>query len=346
MKAIVIHAPRDLRLEDHEPDQPGPGEVSVRLAMGGVCGSDLHYYNHGGFGSVRLREPMVLGHEVSGYVETIGPGVEGLAKGDLVAVSPSRPCGKCSYCAAGLRNHCLNMRFYGSAMPFPHVQGAFRELLVAEASQCERANGLSPGEAAMAEPLSVCLHAARRAGEILGKRVLVTGCGPIGVLCILAARRAGASEIVATDLASNAVNHAQRAGADRVINLTDTPDGLVPYEANKGHFDVLFECTGVASALAGGLSVMRPRGVVLQLGLGGDMTLPVQMITAKELELRGSFRFHEEFATAVSLMEKRLIDVAPLITHTLPVSEAERAFQIANDRGQAMKAQIAFGGAS
>ncbi|MGD1922717.1 MAG: L-idonate 5-dehydrogenase [Paracoccaceae bacterium] len=343
MKAIVIHAPKDLRIEDHDPGQPGADQVSIRLAAGGVCGSDLHYYNHGGFGAVRLKQPMILGHEVAGHIEATGSNVTGLAPGDLVAVSPSRPCGLCRYCAEGLRNHCLDMRFYGSAMPFPHIQGAFREILIADAIQCVKADGLTPGQAAMAEPLSVCLHATRRAGEMLGKRVLVTGCGPIGVLCILAARRAGAAEIVATDLAPNALAHARRAGADRVINMAETPDALDAYSADKGTFDVLFEATGVASALAGGINAMRPRGVVMQLGLGGDMTVPVQTLTAKELDLRGSFRFHEEFATAVALMQKGLIDVAPLITHTLDLADAEQAFLIAGDRSQSMKAQIAFG---
>ena len=342
MKAIVIHAPKDLRIEEHSAEEPGPGQVAVKLAVGGVCGSDLHYYNHGGFGAVRLKQPMILGHEVSGHVAALGEGVAGLAVGDLIAVSPSRPCGDCGYCAEGLRNHCLNMRFYGSAMPFPHIQGAFREVLVADAAQCFCAEGLSPGQAAMAEPLSVCLHAARRAGELLGKRVLVTGCGPIGVLCILAARRAGAAEIVATDLTSNALGHAECAGADRVINMADQPDVLDRYAANKGTFDVLFECTGVAAALAGGISAVRPRGVVVQLGLGGDMMVPVQTLTAKELDLRGSFRFHEEFGMAVSLMQKGLIDVNPLISHTFDLAEAESAFQIANDRSQAMKTQIVF----
>ncbi|MEM1299163.1 MAG: L-idonate 5-dehydrogenase [Pseudomonadota bacterium] len=343
MKAIVIHAPKDLRIEERAAEQPGPGEVAIEVAAGGVCGSDLHYYNHGGFGAVRLREPMILGHEVAGHVTALGEGVAELAVGDLVAVSPSRPCGECRYSREGLHNHCLNMQFYGSAMPFPHIQGAFREVLVAHAGQCVRAEGLSPGQAAMAEPLAVCLHATRRAGEMLGKRVLVTGCGPIGVLCILAARRAGATEIVATDLTPNALAHAEKAGADRVINMAETPEILDAYAVEKGYFDVLFEATGVAAALAGGINAVRPRGVVMQLGLGGDMNVPVQTLTAKELDLRGSFRFHEEFATAVALMQRGLIEVSPLITHTIPLAEAETAFQIANDRSQAMKAQIAFG---
>ncbi|MEP2640666.1 L-idonate 5-dehydrogenase [Roseobacter sp.] len=342
MKSVVIHAPRDLRIEDSPEDTPGAGQVQIAIAAGGICGSDLHYYQHGGFGTIRIKEPMILGHEVSGHITALGPDVTGLQVGQLVAVSPSRPCGQCKYCVEGTHQHCLNMRFYGSAMPFPHIQGAFRQTLVADQRQCAPADGISPGEAAMAEPLAVCLHGARQAGELLGKRVLVTGCGPIGLLCILAARRAGAAEIVATDLTDFTLNMAAQNGADRVINAQTEPDALKAYEADKGHFDVLFECTGAAPALIGGIGALRPRGVIVQLGLGGDMTLPLQAITAKELQLRGSFRFHEEFFTGVELMRKGLINVKPLITQTLGLTDAVAAFELASDRTQAMKTQIAF----
>lgn len=239
-------------------------------------------------------------------------------------------------------NHCLNMRFYGSAMPFPHIQGAFREVLVADASQCAPADGLTPGEAAMAEPLAVCLHAVGRAGPMLGKSVLVTGCGPIGILCILAARRAGADLIVATDLSAFTLAMAKRAGADVTLNMGDNAGSLEPYTRDKGSFDVLFECSGAAPALVAAIPAMRPRGMIVQLGLGGDMTLPVQAMTAKELSLTGSFRFHEEFQTGVNLMQKGLIDVKPFITQTFPLDQALEAFQTAGDRSRAVKAQIDF----
>jgi L-idonate 5-dehydrogenase len=343
MKSIVIHAAKDLRIEERPVSEPGPGEVEIAIATGGICGSDLHYYNHGGFGAVRLKEPMILGHEVAGHITRLGSNVSGLSVGQLVAVSPSRPCFTCRYCKEGRHNQCLNMRFYGSAMPFPHIQGAFREVLVADQRQCAPADGLTPGEAAMAEPLAVCLHATRQAGEMLGKRVLVAGCGPIGLLSILAARRAGASEIVATDLSDFTLKMARDNGADRTVNMAREPGGLKSYEVNKGTFDVLYECTGAAPALAAGIAALRPGGVIVQLGLGGDMQVPVQTITAKELQLRGSFRFHEEFFIGVELLRKGLIDVKPLITHTMRIDEAVAAFEIASDRSQAMKAQIAFG---
>ncbi len=342
MKAIVIHAAKDLRIEDRPVSEPGPGQVRIRLATGGICGSDLHYYNHGGFGSVRLREPMILGHEVAGHVEALGDGVKNLSAGQLVAVSPSRPCGQCRYCLEGKQNHCLNMRFYGSAMPFPHIQGAFRQTLIADASQCVPADGLTAAEAAMAEPLAVCLHAVRQAGDLLGKRVLVTGCGPIGVLTILAARRAGAAEIIATDLSDFTLDAAHEAGADTALNVAATPDALIRFETDKGYFDAMFECSGADPAPASGIPALRPNGILVQVGMGGDKTVPMQMVTAKELTIRGTFRFHTEFATAVELMQKRLIRVTPLITHTLPIAEATKAFDLANDRAQAMKVQLDF----
>lgn len=342
MRSIVIHKAKDLRIEETEVQTPNAGEVLVRIATGGICGSDLHYYNHGGFGTIKVKEPMILGHEVSGYIEEVGPEVEDLAVGDLIALSPSRPCNECQYCLEGKQNHCENMRFYGSAMPFPHIQGAFREMIVADASQCVKAEGLTSGEAAMAEPLSVCLHATRRAGDMLGKKVLITGSGPIGTLSVLAARAAGAAEIVVTDLEDQALSYASKVGANKTINMLTQASELDVYKEGKGYFDVLFECSGAAPALAAGISVMRPRGIVMQLGLGGDMSIPMQALTAKELDLRGSFRFHEEFAMSVKLMQQGQIDVKPLISHTVKLDDAISGFEIAGDRKQAMKAQIEF----
>ena len=344
MKSIIIHAAKDLRIEEQVAEAPGPGQVQITLAVGGICGSDLHYFNHGGFGAIRLREPMVLGHEVSGYITGLGQGVSGLKVGQLVAVSPSRPCHDCKYCREAMFNQCLNMRFYGSAMPFPHIQGAFREVLVADASQCAVADGLTAAEAALAEPLAVCLHAARRAGPMLGKSVLVTGCGPIGILCILAARRAGADLIVATDLSKYTLGMADKAGADITINMAEDAAALADFAKDKGRFDVLIECSGAMAALTAAIPAMRPNGTIMQLGLGGDMTLPVQAMTAKELTLKGSFRFHDEFNTGVSLMQKGLIDVKPLISQTFGLDHAVEAFETASDRSRAMKVQIDFTG--
>jgi L-idonate 5-dehydrogenase len=343
MRAVVIHAAKDLRIEPVAVGEPGPGEVRIRLERGGICGSDLHYYHDGRIGSIVLREPMVLGHEVAGLVEQIGAGVDNVAPGDRVAVSPSRPCRTCRYCQAGKQMHCLDMRFYGSAMRFPHVQGAFQEALVAEQAQCFKVPAnLSAGEAAMCEPFAVTLHAVRRAGPLLGKRVLVTGCGPIGVLTILAAHIAGAAEIIATDVTEAPFALARTFGANLTLDVAANPAALAPYTRDKGYFDVLMECSGNERALLGGLDALAPQGIVVQVGLGGHFSLPVNLLVAKEIELRGTFRFHEEFALAAALIGSRRVDVRPLISAVLPVERAVEAFDLASDRNRAMKVQLAF----
>jgi L-idonate 5-dehydrogenase len=283
---------------------------------------------------------MILGHEVAGVVEAAGQGVTGLAPGQAVAVNPSLPCGRCRFCQEGLQLHCLDMRFYGSAMRDPHVDGGFRETLVCEAIQAvPLPPGLDTAMAAFAEPLAVCLHAARQAGPLLGWRVLVTGCGPIGVLAIAAARMGGAREIVATDLTDAPRAVALKMGADRF--LAD-PESLAAYAPDKGHFDVALEASGSPRAVLGILPVLKPAGTIVQIGIGGDAAIPLSILAAKEITWRGTFRFHAEFAMAVEALAARRIDVAPLLTARFPVEEAVAAFDLAGDRSRAMKVQIAF----
>ncbi|HEX2553941.1 MAG TPA: L-idonate 5-dehydrogenase [Microvirga sp.] len=344
MRGVVIHGPRDLRIEEVAAGPLGPRDVQVRIEAGGICGSDLHYYHHGGFGTVRLREPMALGHEVAGVVEAVGSEVSTVTAGTRVAVDPSRPCGTCRYCRAGQGNQCLDMRFMGSAMRFPHVQGGFRQSITIDEGQAVAVPpAMTMAEAAMAEPLAVCLHAARQAGPLMGARVLVTGCGPIGSLAVLVARFSGASEIVATDVAAHPLAVARRLGATRTIDVAAEPEGLAPFGAEKGTFDVLFEASGNAAALRGALEVLRPGAVIVQVGLGGEMTLPMNLIVAKELQVRGSFRFDREFRLAVDLIGRGLVDVKPLLTETVPFEQAAEAFALASDRSRAMKVQLSFG---
>ena len=344
MKAIVCHAPEDLRLDTFDTDALGTHQLQVDVAYGGICGSDLHYYHHGGFGTVRIKEPMVLGHEVSGIVRTVGSAVQNFKAGQRIAISPSRPCGQCQYCQKGQHNHCLDMRFFGSAMRFPHVQGAFRQTLVIDASQAHPLNdSLSLSLAALAEPLSVGLHAIQRAGSVFGKQVLVTGCGPIGTLLIGALRRAGAARIVAVDIADKPLECARAMGADETINIAKNSEALAPFALNKGVFDVMFEASGNDRALRSGLDVVAPRGVIVSIGLGGDSTLPLNQLVGKELELRGTFRFHEEFAVAVRFLNEGLIDGRPVISHVMDFDDAIHAFELASDKSQAMKVQINFG---
>jgi L-idonate 5-dehydrogenase len=343
MKSVICHSAQDLRIESIELPPLGENQLRVKVAFGGICGSDLHYYQHGGFGTVRIKQPITLGHEVSGIVDGWGGQVSGFERGQRIAISPSRPCGQCRFCQAGQHNHCLNMRFYGSAMPFPHIQGAFSEAIVIERYQAHPiAAHLSLSEAALAEPLSVGLHAISRAGSVLGQQVLVTGCGPIGLLLIGALRRAGAGRIVACDIASLPLNCARDMGADETINLSTEADRTEVYKAEKGQFDTVFEASGSQAALRTALDLIRPRGVLVTVGMGGDVSLPMTQLVAKEVDLRGTFRFHAEFATAVRFLNEGLINGKPVITRVLPMDQAIEAFKLAADKSQSLKVQIQF----
>ena len=338
MKAVVIHSPFDLRVDDIEEQAVAANDVKVRIEAGGICGSDLHYYRHGGFGTVRLRQPMVLGHEIAGTIVELGSNVAGLAIGQRVAVNPSRPCGTCRYCAAGKRNLCTDIHFYGSAMRFPHVQGGFREFLVCEAAQALPVPvHVSAAEAAFAEPLAVSLHAASQAGPLLGQRVLVTGAGPIGVLTAAVARRAGAREIVVTDILEAPLAIARKVAADRTINVIGDSAGLP-----EDYFDVMFEAAGSASTIREGLSAVKRGGTIVQVGQGAEATLPMSQIVTREITIRGAFRFDTEFEFAIAMIASGSLPTEVLLTDTFGLEDAREAFDIASNKERSMKVQLRF----
>jgi L-idonate 5-dehydrogenase len=341
MQSVVLHEPLDLRIEKRFRPTPGPGEVLVRIERGGICGSDLHYYRHGGFGTVRMKEPMTLGHEISGRVEALGPNVSGLAVGTLVAVNPASPCGICKFCRMGEPIHCLDMRFLGSAMRTPHVQGGFSQHLVCRSENAVPLASADLSAGAFAEPLAVCLHAVSEA-PVYGSRILIMGAGPIGSLLVVAARFAGAREIVAVDVRDEPLAYASKVGADRTINIAERAEELEPFAVNKGYFDVVFEAAGQASTVASALQYARPRGTIILVGQGATAELPVSGVVSKELNLRGSFRFDTEFALAVDLIGSRRVDISPLLSNTLPFTEARRAFELAGDKSRSMKVQLDF----
>jgi L-idonate 5-dehydrogenase len=316
VKALLIHAAHDLRLEEVAEPQYAANEVLVRLGAGGICGSDLHYFAHGGVGDFKLREPMTLGHEVAGEVVAVGAEVSRVKVGDRVAVNPSRPCLHCEQCLSGRSNLCPNMRFFGSAARFPHVQGAFAELFVARQDQCETLpHDVSYAVAACAEPLAVTLHAAAQAGPLLGTQVLVVGAGPIGSLLAASARLSGATAVTVTD-------------------LQDAP--------LKGKFDVAFEASGSPAGLASALGALRPGGRLVQVGMlpSGLTQAPLNPMISREITFIGSFRFHREYSWAVQLLAAGRIDVTPMLSARFPFSQAQEAFALAADRERAVKVSL------
>ena len=346
MLAAVCHGKKDLRIEPVVDRPIGPDEVRVAVAFGGICGSDMHYYHRGAVGDFALREPMRLGHEISGVVVELGSEVRGLAPGMKAALDPSRPCRTCRYCREGRANLCSNMFFLGSAGRFPHVQGGFAQHLVLRQDQVIPV----PAETdllklSVAEPLSVALHAVRRAGALMGRSVIITGSGPIGLLTARAAKFAGAVEVVSTDIEDAPLAIARaRMGASGTVNVASDPDGLEPFQADGGRFDVGFEASGSAAALASLFKVVRRGGRIVQVGMlpPGDAPTPVNQLQSREIDLVGAFRANDEFPLAVELIVSGAIDVSPILSGVYPLAEAVTAFELAGDRSQVVKLHLAL----
>ena len=338
MLTCRIHAKEDLRIEPAEDPQIGPGQVLIRLGAGGICGSDLHYYFEGRNGSFVIREPLIPGHEASGVVAKVGPGVTRVKPGDKIAVSPSHACGHCDYCREGREHLCRNMRFLGSASLYPHVQGMFCEYFVMGERQCYPVAGdISLGELAFAEPLAVALHAVNRGPVLVGKSVLITGAGTIGCLTVIAARLAGARQITVSDVIDRPLATATEVGADRTVRADRDADALATPQ-----FDVAYEVSGSFAALKACVAAVKRGGTVVQVGTLPHEPLPfvVNEIMSKELDLKGAFRWGIEFDWAVDYLSSRRVDVRPLLSGQFPLQDAVKAFELAKDKTRSTKVQV------
>lgn len=317
-------------------------KVVVKITRGGICGSDIHYYYHGGIGDLKLQHPMLLGHEVIGKV--VNPGkCTSVTPGQNVAINPSLPCGHCKYCLEGKENHCTDMYFFGSAMRNPHVHGGFAGYLSIDPRRCVPYAAHVPDSVMVfAEPLSVAIHAVNQAGSLVGKKVLVSGAGPIGCLIIAAAKLSGALEITAFDVSNKSCEFALQMGADNAVNTTDITNAE-PYLCDKGVFDVVFEASGNEAALQLAINALRPTGTLVQVGNSRGLTgVPLMAIVSKEISMKGSFRFRSEFSVAVKWLEQGRINPLPLLTAELDVSEAEKAIKLAADKKVSAKVQLIF----
>jgi len=343
MKALVLMEPQHLVIQNRPMPEPGPGQVRVRIHRGGICGSDMHYFHHGGFGTVRMQAPMVLGHEVAGVVDAVGAGVTATGIGNRVAVNPGLACGQCHACRMGRPRQCADMRFMGSAMRNPHVDGGFREYVVlAEAQTVPVADLIGLDEAAMCEPLAVGLHAVAQAPDLAGARVLIMGFGTIGATTLLAARYADAAAVSIADLASAPLALAHNLGAEHVYDVSQ-PNALAEEEKHRRRFDVVFECSGHPGSVEAALAVTRPGGTIVQVGILPDaLRLPMHPLVTKEITWRGTFRFDAEFNQAADLLSRRAIDVRPIISATFPYTQADAAFRLAQDKQQAIKVMLDF----
>lgn len=342
MKTLFIHGREDIRLEDVPMPEPGPGEVRLRIAYVGVCGSDLHYYFNGANGAFVVEEPMAPGHEVSGVVDFDPSGK--LASGTPVTVHPAT-FGEPIPGIEDKRHLFPGGSYLGSASTHPHTQGGMSEFLIVKDFMVRPLpEGMDLRVAALAEPLGVALHGINVAGGVEGKSVVVSGSGPIGLLAAAAAVAKGAAEVVSTDVLAGPLDRARRLGARPVrvggaggadVDASDgaggagTAGGAGGAELPRGHFDVALECSGIPAAVSAIIEAVRPAGVHAQIGMMGAGPQPIALATliAKEIQLRGCFRFNTEIDEAIELLAARPEIADVVVTHVFAGNSADSAIE-------------------
>lgn len=337
MKACVLYAAKDLRVEERPVPEPGEGMVRLKMGGVGICGSDLHYYHIGRVGDAVVTEPMVLGHELCGVVDKVGPGVTGLKPGMKVIVNPTDECGSCEYCRSGRRNLCPSLRYYGSAARTPHVQGIMMEYPLVQARQCVPVGDDMPFDlGACVEPLAIALHALSRAGNVMGKDVFISGAGPVGCLIAAVARLNGAASVSISDMEDFPLETARRLGADHTVKANDA-EGIRDLQ---GRCEVCFEASGSRGGMHTCFDAVKTGGCIVHVGfqLENEVAYPINaMVIRREVTVRGSLRAYQEFPLAARLVESGRLDIRPLITSTFPLDRAEEAILTASDKTRSMK---------
>ena len=343
MKAAVLHGARDIRIEPYRQPELRPGMVMLRSRRVGICGTDLHYYAHGYNATFVPDRPFILGHELTGEVVAVADDVEMVKPGQRVAVNPARGCGFCSYCKGGQSNLCRKTIMLGSASTTPPTDGALAEFLTVRADQCHLLpDDMDDGAGAMMEPLSVALHAVKRAGTVSGKRVLVTGGGTVGLLVALTARAFGAVPVAVSDIVPARRSKATELGVDVALDpaATDLTDQV--RELTGLGFDMVFEASGAARALRSAFDLVRPGGTIVQIGTVGtaDIPIPVNQLMVREINFRGSMRYGDTFDEAIRLVAAGRIKVQPFVNHVFALEDSAKALEFAGDRSVALKVQI------
>lgn len=328
-QVAVLHGPGDVRIEERDVPTPGPRELLIRVAAVGVCGSDVHYYEHGRIADFVIETPLVLGHETSGVVTEVGTEITGFEVGQRVALEPGVSCGHCPQCRRGRYNLCPDVRFFAT----PPVDGTFAQYTVLnEAYVHPVPDNLSDEAAALIEPLSVAVWACEKAGVAPGRSVLVSGAGPIGLLCLQVAKARGSSRVVVTDVNDHRLAVAHRLGADEIVNVGER--GL----SSTAPADVLLECSGDPAAIDAGIRHVAPAGTVVLVGMGKATTpLPVDVIQHNELWVTGTFRYAHTYPAAIALAASGAIELDGLVTGHFELRDVQKALQASRRDPAALK---------
>lgn len=333
MKAALLNAPRNIRMDEVSEPTLKEGEVLIKPHMVGICGSDITRYRKG----IKVPYPLVMGHECCGHIVQLGSGVTDLTIGQRIVICPNFGCGNCFMCRVGRENLCANNVSLGVT-----VDGCFAEYVkVPERYIWPIADHISDEEGAAVEPLAVAVKAVRRMGNPLGKRVLIFGAGPIGLFLLQVAKQAGATVFLA-DLIEERLSLGKELGADSVINVNREviKEKVLPMTEGKG-MDAVVEAAGGAKTFEQAIEIVKPGGRIILVGLSPDVTnISSDPIVRKEIEIFGSFIYsHKDFCQAIQLISEGRVKVAPLITHRFSLKDIAMAFDIA-DKKQGIKVMI------
>lgn len=318
MKASVLVRPRSVELEDRPLPELEADEVLVRISAVGVCGSDVHYFNEGRIGDFVVMSPMVLGHEAAGTIVAVGTAVDPERLGERVSIEPQRPNPHSKQSLAGAYNLDPSMEFYAT----PPVDGAFMEYVKIQSHFAFAVpDEISDEAAALMEPLSVGIAAMQKARVTPGARVLISGAGPIGIICAQVAKAYGATDVIVSDLNGQRREKALQFGADRVIDPTSTD------MANLGlGADAFIEASGATPALQSGIRNVAPAGRIVLVGMGADeVALPISLIQSKELVVTGIFRYANTWPIAIDLVRTGKVDLDSLVTGIYGLAEVPQA---------------------
>jgi 2-desacetyl-2-hydroxyethyl bacteriochlorophyllide A dehydrogenase len=333
MHAIVFTAPDQLSYEQVENPVCAPDEVVVKVSQVGICGTDIHISRN----DYHSTFPIIAGHEFVGNVIETGKQVTALHNGDRVAVDPNLYCGECYFCRQEQSNHCLNWQGVGITRP-----GGFAEFVAVPARACYLVpETLTDTQAAFIEPLSCVIHALKRMRTWPGDDVLIFGAGPMGLLLVQAMRHTGASRVVVVEKQPDRKNLARTMGANTAItpgpDLTKELLAIAPYG-----YAIVIDATGVQEVIQQALQYVKPRGQYMQFGVtskGVTVQWEPYEIYHKDMTIIGSFALCYTFQPAVAWLENRVVNVDPLVSHTLPLSEFQQGFRDFAD-GRTLKVHI------
>ena len=321
----------DLAVETRTVEAPLPNSHQVQIAVKsvGVCGSDIHYWEHGRIGPYVVESDLVLGHEASGVVTAIGSDVTSISVGDRVAIEPGVPCGHCHECRMGRYNLCPEVQFFAT----PPVDGAFAQFVVIDENFAHRVpDSMSFDEAALIEPLSVGVWACKKAKIAPGSRVLVTGAGPVGLMCAKVARASGAIEVTVTDV------NLERLKAAAAMGFTIHRSG-VDQPLSEKSFTAVIECSGNVHAINTAIRAAAPASVVVLVGMAadGNVTVPVDVIQGRELWLTGTFRYAHTYPTAIGLVSSGAVIISDLVSASYDLGNVENALGHARKHPEDLK---------